>query len=167
MIASSRLGDSHVCPMPGHGTTPIVTASSNVIINGMGAARVGDVCVCGAVITTGFPSVLVNGLPLAHLGSLSSHGGTLVSGSGDTFGGSLFAPADGSVDELRMATLLADPALTEKAQAANALVSPLAASKAALQEGVEPGFHIVEQPMSRSALIELRSRAPGQRGGCF
>lgn len=114
MIASSRLDDSHVCPMPEHGTTPIVTASSNVIINGTGAARVGDVCGCGAVITTGFPSVLVNGRPLAHVGSLTSHGGTLVSGSGNTFGGSLFAPADGSVDESRMATLLADPALTEK-----------------------------------------------------
>ena len=176
MIASSRLGDSHVCPLPGHGTTPIVTASSNVIINGMGAARVGDVCGCGAVITTGFPSVLVNGRPLAHVGSLTSHGGTIVSGSGDTFGGSLFAPAegaaivnfatlgairaDGSVDESRMATLLADPALTEKAQAANALVSPLAASTAALQEGVEPGFHIVEQPMSRSALESILFATP-------
>lgn len=176
MIASSRLGDSHVCPLPGHGTTPIVTASSNVVINGMGAARVGDVCGCGAVITTGFPSVLVNGRPLAHVGSLTSHGGSIVSGSGDTFGGSLFAPADGaaivnfatlgairadgSVDESRMATLLADPALTEKAQAANALVSPLAASKAVLQEGVEPGFHIVEQPMSRSALESILFAAP-------
>ncbi|MGZ0784551.1 PAAR domain-containing protein [Pseudomonas saponiphila] len=176
MIASSRLGDSHVCPLPGHGTTPIVTASSNVIINGMGAARVGDVCGCGAVITTGFPSVLVNGRPLAHVGSLTSHGGSIVSGAGDTFGGSLFAPAegaaivnfatlgairaDGSVDESRMATLLADLALTEKAQAAHALVSPLAASTAALQEGVEPGFHIVEQPMSRSVLESILFATP-------
>ncbi|WP_371920291.1 PAAR domain-containing protein [Pseudomonas sp. TKO14] len=176
MIAASRLGDSHVCPLPGHGTTPIVTASSNVIINGMGAARVGDLCGCGAVITTGFPSVLVNGRPLAHVGSLTSHGGSIVSGSGDTFGGSLFAPAegaaivnfarlgairtDGSADESRMAALLADPALTEKAQAAHALVSPLAASKAALQEGVEPGFHIVEQPMSRLALESILFATP-------
>lgn len=176
MIASSRLGDSHVCPLPGHGTTPIVTASSDVLINGMGAARVGDACGCGAVITSGFPSVLVNGRPLAHVGSLTSHGGSIVSGSGDTFGGSLFAPtegaaivnfaalgairADGSVDEPRLAALLADPALTEKAQAANALVSPLAASKVALQEGVEPGFHLVEQPMSCSALESILFATP-------
>ncbi|KAF0864387.1 hypothetical protein PLD_27700 [Pseudomonas sp. LD120] len=76
--------------------TPIVTASGNVISNGMGAARVSDVCGCGAVMTTGFPSVLVNGRALAHLGSLSSHGGTIVSGSGDNFGSSLFASAAGS-----------------------------------------------------------------------
>ena len=96
MISFSRLGDSHVCPLPGHGTTPMVTDSSNVIINGMGAARVGDVCGCSAVITTGFPSVLLNGRPLAHVGSLTSHGGSIVSASGDTFGGSLFTPAEGA-----------------------------------------------------------------------
>ncbi len=35
MISSSRLGDSHVCPLPGYGTTPIASASSNVLMNGM------------------------------------------------------------------------------------------------------------------------------------
>ncbi|KPB71244.1 hypothetical protein ALQ51_03131 [Pseudomonas cannabina] len=42
MISSARLGDKHVCPLPGHGTTPIASASGDVNINGMGAARVGD-----------------------------------------------------------------------------------------------------------------------------
>ncbi|MDA3135861.1 hypothetical protein HG619_03825 [Pseudomonas syringae] len=67
MISSARLGDKHACPLPGHGTTPIASASGDVNINGMGAARVGDTCGCGAVITTGFPSILVNGRPMAHL----------------------------------------------------------------------------------------------------
>ncbi|SDZ60668.1 PAAR domain-containing protein [Pseudomonas sp. NFIX28] len=177
MIASARLGDSHVCPIPGHGTTSIVSASSNVNINSMGSARVGDTCGCGAVITTGFPSILINGRPMAHLGSPTSHGGSITTGSSDTFGGFTFAPApgaaiinfatlgairaDGSVDEQRMAALLADPALVEKAEAANALVNSATQSPmASLQQGIEPGFHIVEQPMSRSALESMLFAQP-------
>ncbi len=140
MISSARLGDKHVCPMPGHGSTPIASASSDVNINFMGSARVGDVCGCGAVITTGFPSIQVNGRPMAHLGSPTSHGGTISTGSSDVGGGFVMGNApgstiinfavlgvirpDGTFDDERMATLLADPNLTEKAIAANALVNP-------------------------------------------
>ncbi|MEX5569270.1 polymorphic toxin type 44 domain-containing protein [Pseudomonas syringae] len=146
MISSARLGDKHACPLPGHGTTPIASASGDVNINGMGAARVGDTCGCGAVITTGFPSILVNGRPMAHLGSPTSHGGTIITGSGNVGGGFVMGDAggatlinfmalgafrpDGSVDNEKMATLLADPKLTEKALAANASVGPEAAGKA-------------------------------------
>lgn len=140
MISSARLGDRHVCPMPGHGTTPIASASANVNINFMGSARVGDVCGCGAVITTGFPSIQVNGRPMAHLGSPTSHGGTIITGSSDVGGGFIMGVPpgtaiinfavlgairpDGTFDDERMATLLADPDLTKKATAANALVDP-------------------------------------------
>lgn len=149
MLSSSRLGDKHVCPLPGHGTTPIASASADISINSMGAARVGDTCGCGAVITTGFPSILLNGRPMAHLGSPTSHGGTIITGSNDTFGGFVFGPApdaaiinfamlevfrpDGSVDDQKMATLLADPNLIAKATAARALVDPGAAPKQSAQ----------------------------------
>ena len=139
MISSARMGDMHLCPLPGHGTTPVASSSTDVSINGMGSARVGDVCGCGAVITTGFPSILVNGRPMAHLGSPTSHGGTIITGSADTFGGFTFGSGatgpivnfaklgaihpDGTVDEERMACLLADPDLTGKATAADALVT--------------------------------------------
>ncbi|WP_223488757.1 polymorphic toxin type 44 domain-containing protein [Pseudomonas sp. A-RE-19] len=145
MTPSARLGDKHVCPMPGHGTTPIASASGDVNINFMGSARVGDTCGCGAVITTGFPSIQVNGRPMAHLGSPTSHGGTIITGSGDVGGGFVMGDAggatiinfmalgafrpDGTVDDEKMATLLADPKLKEKAVAANALVDPKAAPK--------------------------------------
>lgn len=145
MISSARLGDKHVCPLPGHGTTPIASASADTNINFMGSARVGDTCGCGAVITTGFPSIQVNGRPMAHLGSPTSHGGTIITGSGDVGGGFVMGDAggatiinfmalgafrpDGSVDDEKMATLLADPKLTEKATAANALIDPKAATK--------------------------------------
>jgi uncharacterized Zn-binding protein involved in type VI secretion len=141
MISSARLADKHDCPLPGHGTTPIASASGDVIINFMGSARVGDTCGCGAVITTGFPSIQVNGRPMAHLGSPTSHGGKIVTGSDDVGGGvnmgdtgatiinfmalGVFRP-DGSVDDEKMASLLADPNLKEKALAANALVDPKA-----------------------------------------
>ena len=154
MISSARLADRHVCPLPGHGTTAIVSASGDVIINAMGSARVGDKCGCGAVITTGFPSIQVNGRPMAHLGSPTSHGGTVTTGSGDVGGGFVIGDAggatiinfmalgafrpDGSVDDEKIATLLADPKLTEKAVAANALVDPSAASKKQEAEKVEP-----------------------------
>lgn len=144
MISSARLGDKHVCPLPGHGTTPIASASAYTNINLMGSARVGDTCGCGAVITTGFPSIQVNGRPMAHLGSPTSHGGTIITGSGDVGGGFVMGDAggatiinfmalgafrpDGSVDDEKMATLLADPKLTEKATAANALIDPKAAT---------------------------------------
>jgi len=139
MISSARLGDTHVCPLPGHGATPIASASADVNLDFRGAARVGDTCGCGAVITAGFPSIRINGRPMAHLGSPTSHGGTIITGSADVGGGFLgggggtstiidfmalgaFRP-DGSVDEGMMATLLADPALEEKAVAANALIT--------------------------------------------
>ncbi len=152
MLASARLGDKHVCPLPGHGITPITSASADVNISFAGAARVGDVCGCGAVITTGFPSILVNHRPMAHSGSPTSHGGTIITGSIDTFGGFVMGAApdaaiidfavlgvfrpDGSIDDEKMATLLADPKLKEKALAANALVDPKADSKEPKAESV-------------------------------
>lgn len=154
MISSARLGDKHVCPMPGHGTTPIASASTDTNINFMGAARVGDTCGCGAVITTGFPSILVNGRPMAHVGSPTSHGGTIITGSGDVGGGFVIGDAggaaiinfmalgairpNGTIDEEKMATLLADPKLQEKALAANAWVDPSAPTSKRDPEKAEP-----------------------------
>ncbi|MCF5747179.1 hypothetical protein GIB57_22305 [Pseudomonas tremae] len=34
MISSARLGDKHACPLPGHGTTPIASASGDVNCSG-------------------------------------------------------------------------------------------------------------------------------------
>ncbi|QXH49671.1 PAAR domain-containing protein [Pseudomonas fakonensis] len=155
MLATARLGDTHVCPIPGHGASPIVSASPDTQINALGAARVGDVCGCGAVITTGFPSVLVNHRPLAHLGSPTSHGGTIVSGSTDTFGGVQVGTAasqaivdfaklgtispEGVVDEQLMTQLLADPQLEQRALLSGALVRPGAlADSAAAKAPVGP-----------------------------
>lgn len=155
MIPVARLGDMHVCPIPGHGTSPIISASPDIQINFLGAARVGDVCGCGAVITTGFPSIIVDYRPLAYLGSPTSHGGSIISGSPDTFGGFQFGGAatqvivdfaklgavrpDGSVDDQLMTELLADiPRLEQRALLSGALVQPGSSAPTAAKKPLTP-----------------------------
>ena len=56
----ARLGDLHVCPIPGHGVNPIVTGSPDTITEGRPNARIGDATACGAVIITGSPDTTDN-----------------------------------------------------------------------------------------------------------
>lgn len=49
----ARMGDMHVCPIPGHGVTPIVSGSLDTATDGRPNARMGDMAGCGAVIVTG------------------------------------------------------------------------------------------------------------------
>lgn len=75
------VGDTHVCPMKGHGSSPIMPNGSNILVEGKSIARVGDVTGCGAVIAQGYPLALADGMPVAYLGSPTSHGGSIVSGN--------------------------------------------------------------------------------------
>lgn len=43
----------HVCPVPHHGVTPIITGSLDTTTDSRPNARIGDVTGCGAVIVTG------------------------------------------------------------------------------------------------------------------
>lgn len=49
----ARKGDLHSCPIPRHGITPIVTASSKVRSQGKAVAAITSACGCGALIYTG------------------------------------------------------------------------------------------------------------------
>jgi uncharacterized Zn-binding protein involved in type VI secretion len=54
-----------------------------VLIGGMPAARVGDMCVCVGppdVIVLGSFTVMIGGMPAAQLGSMCAHGGAVVMG---------------------------------------------------------------------------------------
>lgn len=53
----ARMGDMHVCPIPGHGVTPIVSGSLDTATDGRPNARMGDMAGCGAVIVTGILNV--------------------------------------------------------------------------------------------------------------
>lgn len=94
---AARLSDTNSCPLPGHGSNPIATGSSDVLINNLPTARIGDTSSCGDTITVGIPTILVNGKPIAFLGSATAHGGVIISGSGDVLvgtqgGGAAFSP---------------------------------------------------------------------------
>jgi len=54
-----------------------------VLIGGMPAARVGDMCTCVGppdVIALGSFTVLIGGMPAARLGDMTAHGGAIVMG---------------------------------------------------------------------------------------
>jgi len=98
MPAVSRIGDLIAT---GHGcdtTAPIGEGSTNVFVNGIGAARQTDaiaphtipsglLCVPhSAVVNRGSPTVFVNGLPLARVGD-SADLGRIIEGSSNVFAG--------------------------------------------------------------------------------
>lgn len=56
---AARVGDLHACPLPAHGTTPIVSGSAKVVIAGSPAARTGDTTACGASLVAGQSKVSI------------------------------------------------------------------------------------------------------------
>ena len=80
MKPAATLGDMHSCPIKGHGTTPIVSGSGSLTVNGKSTACVGDKVGCGATIIEGTPVMMANGQLVAFLGSKTSHGGTIIGG---------------------------------------------------------------------------------------
>lgn len=84
---AARLNDHHTCPavtnwVP-HVGGPISSASTDVIICGMGAARLGDAAICvGPVdqLIMGSPTVLINSMSAVRQGDVSAHGGLVVAG---------------------------------------------------------------------------------------
>ena len=95
MPNATRLGDMDT----GHDTcapTALISASSNVIINGKGAGRVGDSyaahgCVVhpshSGTIASGSTTVFINGKPAGRIGDSVSCGGSVAEGSGDVIVG--------------------------------------------------------------------------------
>ena len=88
MPPAARLTDMHVCPMltvlvPHVGGPIAGPGAPTVLIGGMPAAVVGDMCVCVGppdVIAMGSMTVLIGGKPAARMGDLTAHGGTIVLG---------------------------------------------------------------------------------------
>lgn len=80
---AARVTDPTACPVPGHGTNPIVQGSPDVVFDGLAAARQGDVSACGSAIASAVSStVFINGQPAATLGSIGAHGNVIIGGSG-------------------------------------------------------------------------------------
>lgn len=91
---AARLSDPTACPLPGHGTNPIATGSSDVFFDGLSAARQTDKSACGSTLAGSLSAtVLINGLNAATIGSTGSHGNTVTAGSGTVIIGSSHTPA--------------------------------------------------------------------------
>ena len=79
----------HTCPMvtgvvPHVGGPILPPGALTVLIAGMPAARVGDMCTCVGppdVIAKGSMTVMIGGMPAARMGDLTAHGGTIVLGA--------------------------------------------------------------------------------------
>ena len=88
MPPAARISDMHVCPMvtgiiPHVGGPILPPGCPTVLIGGLPAARVSDMCVCVGppdVIAMGSTKVLIGGMPAARMGDLTAHGGTIVLG---------------------------------------------------------------------------------------
>ncbi len=91
MPPAARVGDMHVCPMVTPGTPPIPHVGGpisgpgcpTVLIGGMPASHVGDMCVCVGPpdsIVKGSMTVLISGTPAVRIGDMTAHGGTVTVG---------------------------------------------------------------------------------------
>jgi uncharacterized Zn-binding protein involved in type VI secretion len=79
----------HTCPMfngpvPHVGGPILPPGCPTVLIAGMPAARVGDMCTCVGppdAIVMGSATVMIGGMPAARMGDATSHGGIIVLGA--------------------------------------------------------------------------------------
>lgn len=88
---AARLTDFHMCPMQTPATPPIPhvggpimsPGAPTVLIGGLPAATVGDMCTCVGPPDTILPNgcmVLICGKPAARMGDKTAHGGTIMMG---------------------------------------------------------------------------------------
>lgn len=88
---AARISDMHTCPMVTPGLPPIphvggpITGPGcpTVLIGGMPAAVMGDMCVCVGppdTIVLGSTGVMIGGKPAARMGDQCAHGGAIVVG---------------------------------------------------------------------------------------
>lgn len=88
MAAAARIGDMHTCPMvtgvvPHVGGPVIGPGVPTVLIGGMPAVCVGDMCTCTGPpdsIIMGSATVLIGGKPAARMGDSTAHGGAIILG---------------------------------------------------------------------------------------
>lgn len=89
MPFAARVSDMHVCPMVNPGGVPHVGGPVlppgvvTVLIGGLPAATIGDMCICAGppdTIIVGSVTVLIGGKPAARVGDSTAHGGTIIIG---------------------------------------------------------------------------------------
>ena len=102
-MPAARLNDMHLCPMQTPAVVPIPHVGGpiigpcipSVLVEGLPASVVGDMCICVGppdIIAMGSPTVLIMGRMAARVGDSTAHGGVIVQGAatvliGDSGGG--------------------------------------------------------------------------------
>lgn len=93
MPPAARLTDFHECPMqtpagpvpiPHVGGPVVGPGEPTVLIEGLPAARVGDLLICVGPpdsIVQGSSTVLIGGVPAARVGDATAHGGEIILGA--------------------------------------------------------------------------------------
>lgn len=135
---AARLTDMHVCPMV-TGVVPHVggpitgPGCPTVLIGGMPAAVMGDMCTCVGppdTIILGSAGVLIGGKPAARMGDMTTHGGNIVlgcftvligeaGGGGGGGGAAMAAPDLGKVGAKNAAAIANKQALQNAAEEGN------------------------------------------------
>lgn len=88
MPFAARVSDMHLCPMitgtvPHVGGPVLPAGCPTVLIGGLPAARVGDMCTCTGppdTIAAGSGTVMIGGSPAARMGDSTAHGGVIILG---------------------------------------------------------------------------------------
>ena len=89
MPPAARVSDMHTCPLvtgvvPHVGGPILPPGAPTVLIGGLPAARVGDMCTCvgppDTIIPPGSTKVMIGGMPAARMGDMTAHGGVIVLG---------------------------------------------------------------------------------------
>ena len=88
MPPAARITDMHVCPMftgfvPHVGGPLLPPGKPTVLIGGLPAATMGNMCTCVGppdTVIKGSATVLINNMPAARMGDSTAHGGTIVVG---------------------------------------------------------------------------------------
>ena len=90
MPQAARITDMHTCPMVNPSGSPHVGGPvtgpgvATVLIGGLPAAVVGDLCVCSGPpdsIVKGSSNVFIGGRPAVRVGDLTAHGGVITIGA--------------------------------------------------------------------------------------
>jgi len=91
MPPAARVTDVHACPMVTPGLPPVphvggpITGpgAPTVLVGGLPAACLGDLCVCVGppdTVVKGSATVMIGGRPAARMGDSTAHGGTIALG---------------------------------------------------------------------------------------
>ncbi len=114
---AARIGDMHVCPMVTPGTPPIPHVGGlisgpgcpTVLIGGMPAAVMGDMCTCVGppdTIVLGSSGVFIGGKPAARMGDQCAHGGAITVGCPTVLIGETSAGGGGGLTAMPVKVIL-------------------------------------------------------------